>query len=80
MVAKLHVLKDLDNLSRRSSTYVAPECEKFFELPPFTFENNERTTKCFSIVVKGKHNFNSFRFSVNVVRSVGSSLHSILFL
>lgn len=53
MVAKLHVLKDLDNLSRRSSTYVAPECEKFFELPSFTFDNLEQTTTCFSII-KGK--------------------------
>lgn len=53
MVAKLHVLKDLDNLSRRSSTYIAPECEKFFELPSFTFENLEQTTTCFSIL-KGK--------------------------
>lgn len=53
MVAKLHVLKDLDNLSRRSSTYVAPECEKFFELPAFNFDNLEQTTTCFSII-KGK--------------------------
>lgn len=55
MVAKLLVLKDFENLSRRSSTYVAPECEKFFELPAFTFETIEQTTTCFSII-KGKQN------------------------
>lgn len=53
MVAKLHVLKDLDNLSRRSSTYIAPECEKFFELPAFNLDTLEQTTTCFSII-KGK--------------------------
>lgn len=48
MVAQLLVLKEYDNLSRRSSTYVDPETsDKFFEIP-ITFQSDENgtTTKC----------------------------------
>ncbi|XP_055919650.1 GTPase-activating protein skywalker isoform X10 [Eupeodes corollae] len=48
MVGKiLAVRTDLDSFSRRSSVYVNPECEKFFELPQYiAASTNDLTTKC----------------------------------
>ncbi|XP_015036244.1 GTPase-activating protein skywalker isoform X9 [Drosophila miranda] len=48
MVGKVFGLKDLEQFSsRRSSVYVDPECEKFFELPLFiAASSNDITTKC----------------------------------
>ncbi|XP_055839132.1 GTPase-activating protein skywalker isoform X9 [Episyrphus balteatus] len=48
MVGKiLAVRTDLDSFSRRSSVYVNPDCEKFFELPPYiAASTNDLTTKC----------------------------------
>ncbi|BFF95745.1 GTPase-activating protein skywalker [Drosophila madeirensis] len=48
MVGKVLGLKDLEQFSsRRSSVYVDPECDKFFELPLFiAASSNDITTKC----------------------------------
>ncbi|XP_064551341.1 GTPase-activating protein skywalker isoform X7 [Drosophila montana] len=48
MVGKVLGIRDLDQFSsRRSSVYVDPECEKFFELPLFiAASSNDITTKC----------------------------------
>uniref|UniRef100_A0A1I8PVN1 TLDc domain-containing protein n=1 Tax=Stomoxys calcitrans TaxID=35570 RepID=A0A1I8PVN1_STOCA len=48
MVGKMLILKDIEHLSsRRSSVYVDPEYEKFFELPMFMgASTNDITTKC----------------------------------
>lgn len=45
MVAQLHVLKDVDNLSRRSSTYVNPDCEQFYDIPPCVYLQDERSKR-----------------------------------
>ncbi|XP_016939984.1 GTPase-activating protein skywalker isoform X8 [Drosophila suzukii] len=48
MVGKVLGIKDLEQFSsRRSSVYVDPECDKFFELPLFiAASSNDITTKC----------------------------------
>lgn len=48
MVGKILTVRDLENnFSRRSSVYVDPECDKFFELPMFiAASSNDITTKC----------------------------------
>ncbi|XP_030382834.1 GTPase-activating protein skywalker isoform X10 [Scaptodrosophila lebanonensis] len=48
MVGKVLGIRDLEQFSsRRSSIYVDPECEKFFELPLFiAASSNDITTKC----------------------------------
>ncbi|XP_034472856.1 GTPase-activating protein skywalker isoform X3 [Drosophila innubila] len=48
MVGKVLGIRDLEQFSsRRSSVYVDPECEKFFELPLFiAASSNDITTKC----------------------------------
>ncbi|XP_032592469.1 GTPase-activating protein skywalker isoform X1 [Drosophila grimshawi] len=48
MVGKVLGIRELEQLSsRRSSVYVDPECEKFFELPVFiAASSNDITTKC----------------------------------
>ena len=48
MVGKILGIKDLEQFSsRRSSVYVDPECDKFFELPLFiAASSNDITTKC----------------------------------
>ncbi|KAL9923101.1 GTPase-activating protein skywalker isoform X1 [Glossina fuscipes] len=48
MVGKVLTIRDLEQFSsRRSSVYVDPECDKFFELPNFmAVSSNDLTTKC----------------------------------
>ncbi|KRF98450.1 uncharacterized protein Dwil_GK14678, isoform E [Drosophila willistoni] len=48
MVGKVLGIRDLEQFSsRRSSVYVDPECDKFFELPLFiAASSNDVTTKC----------------------------------
>uniref|UniRef100_A0A1A9ZFI2 Uncharacterized protein n=1 Tax=Glossina pallidipes TaxID=7398 RepID=A0A1A9ZFI2_GLOPL len=48
MVGKVLTIRDLEQFSsRRSSVYVDPECDKFFELPNFmAVSSNDITTKC----------------------------------
>lgn len=48
MVGRILSLREIEQLSsRRSSVYVNPECEKFFELPLFmAVSSNDITTKC----------------------------------
>ncbi|XP_069962372.1 GTPase-activating protein skywalker isoform X8 [Bactrocera oleae] len=47
MVGKIIALRDMDNFSRRSSIYVDPECDKFFEMPLFiSASTTDMTTKC----------------------------------
>lgn len=46
MVAQLHMLREVDNLSRRSSTYVSPECEAFMDIPASSVYWDTETTKC----------------------------------
>lgn len=47
MVGKIIALRDMDNFSRRSSVYVDPECDKFFEMPLFiAASTTDMTTKC----------------------------------
>lgn len=47
MVGKILGIRELDNFSRRSSVYVDPDCDKFFELPLFiAASSNDVTTKC----------------------------------
>ncbi|KAM7353496.1 GTPase-activating protein skywalker isoform 2-T3 [Cochliomyia hominivorax] len=48
MVGKILAIKELEQFnSRRSSVYVDPECDKFFELPLFiAASTNDITTKC----------------------------------
>lgn len=48
MVGKVLGIRELEQFSsRRSSVYVDPDCEKFFELPLFiAASSNDITTKC----------------------------------
>ncbi|XP_073826590.1 GTPase-activating protein skywalker isoform X8 [Musca autumnalis] len=48
MMDKMLAIKEMEHLSsRRSSVYVDPECDKFFELPQFMgVSTNDITTKC----------------------------------
>ena len=47
MVGKILAIRDLENFSRRSSIYVNPDCDKFFELPLYiAASSNDLTTKC----------------------------------
>lgn len=49
MMGKMLAIKEMEHhlSSRRSSVYVDPECDKFFELPQFIgVSTNDITTKC----------------------------------
>ncbi|XP_061387647.1 GTPase-activating protein skywalker-like, partial [Musca vetustissima] len=49
MMGKMLAIKEMEHhlSSRRSSVYVDPECDKFFELPQFMgVSTNDITTKC----------------------------------
>lgn len=55
MVAKSAALREfltLDTASKRSSVYVNPDREKYFELPLF-FESDDDLTTCFNVVGQG---------------------------
>lgn len=55
MVAKSGALREfltLDSASKRSSVYVDPDREKYFELPIFIQPDDDLTT-CYSIVSPG---------------------------
>lgn len=47
MVGKILAIRELENVSRRNSTYVDPECDKFFDMPTFIYASrSELTTTC----------------------------------
>ena len=55
MVAKSAALREfltLDAASKRSSVYVNPDREKYFELPLF-FESDDDLTTCFNVLSQG---------------------------
>lgn len=55
MVAKSAALREfltLDTASKRSSVYVNPDREKYFELPLF-FESDDDLTTCFNVLSQG---------------------------
>lgn len=56
MVAKSAALREfltLDAASKRSSVYVNPDREKYFELPVF-FESDDDLTTCFNVLAQGR--------------------------
>lgn len=56
MVAKSAALREfltLDAASERSSVYVNPDREKYFELPVF-FESDDDLTTCFNVLAQGR--------------------------
>lgn len=55
MVANLFALKEAEGLSRRSSTYYDPECEKIFDIPERVLHSSDaQTFHCFNFKVPGK--------------------------